>query len=62
MEKSLDENQKLSKLVESRDQEIISLEAAVRQLKAQLEQSTWEKSRLREENAALIKAMGNLTN
>jgi predicted nuclease with TOPRIM domain len=55
LEKSLEENQKLSKLLESREQEIAAL-------KAQLERAASETSRLEEENAALIKAMGSLSN
>jgi hypothetical protein len=61
LEKSLDENKKLSSLLETRNTEIAALEAAVRQLKAQLDDVVGEASKLREENAALVKAVGSLS-
>ncbi|CAG0918535.1 unnamed protein product [Notodromas monacha] len=62
LERSLEENQKLSQMLEARDKEVAALSASLQQLKARMGQTIDESSRLREENAALIKAMGSLSN
>ncbi|KAJ9582063.1 hypothetical protein L9F63_003646 [Diploptera punctata] len=57
LERAQEENRRLLSLLEDRDRKIASLEARISQLQREMSQ---EKDRLREENAALIRAMASL--
>ncbi|KAJ8877187.1 hypothetical protein PR048_021641 [Dryococelus australis] len=54
LERAQEENRRLLSLLDDRDHKIATLESRVSQLQRELAQ---EKERLREENAALIRAM-----
>ncbi|PSN56583.1 hypothetical protein C0J52_01551 [Blattella germanica] len=57
LERAQEENRRLLSLLEDRDRKIATLEARITQLQREMSQ---EKDRLREENAALIRAMASL--
>ncbi|XP_069702298.1 PRKC apoptosis WT1 regulator protein-like isoform X3 [Periplaneta americana] len=57
LERAQEENRRLLSLLEDRDRKIATLEARISQLQREMSQ---EKDRLREENAALIRAMASL--
>lgn len=57
LERAQEENRRLLSLLEDRDRKIAALEARISQLQREMSQ---EKDRLREENAALIRAMATL--
>lgn len=58
IERTQEENRRLLALLEDQDHKIMALEA---QLVQQQHEMTIERDRLREENAALIRAMAALT-
>jgi hypothetical protein len=57
LERAQEENRRLLSLLEERDRKIFALESRIFQLQREMSQ---EKDRLREENAALIRAMASL--
>jgi Uncharacterized conserved protein len=57
LERAQEENRRLLSLLEERDRKIFALESRIYQLQREMSQ---EKDRLREENAALIRAMASL--
>jgi predicted RNase H-like nuclease (RuvC/YqgF family) len=57
LERAQEENRRLLSLLEERDRKIFALESRIFQLQREMSQ---EKERLREENAALIRAMASL--
>ncbi|KAL7641773.1 UNVERIFIED_CONTAM: hypothetical protein RMT77_007647 [Armadillidium vulgare] len=61
LERAREENRRLLALMEEKDKKITNLEAKLGQLSYELTQANNEKSNLRQENSALIRAMASLS-
>ncbi|MPC83317.1 hypothetical protein E2C01_078024 [Portunus trituberculatus] len=61
LESAREENRRLLGLLEERDRRITSLESRLSILSGELTQASTERSNLRQENTALIRAMASLT-
>lgn len=61
LESAREENRRLLGLLEERDRRISSLESRLSQLTGELSQACNDRSNLRQENNALIRAIASLT-